>query len=399
MIEVLEGKGVGSGKSYTVIDWLLRHWTRGGTAYVSESFRVNWEACKAYALKRWGLELEDDQCHIVASDAIGMLHEHTAPGTAECPVLIVLDEAQDQLNARDWNDKNKRELFAWCCQSRHDDNDLLFVSQSAANIDKQIRRLATFTWSVRNARNFSIPGLGNVATGIRCLTLGLNDGFYFVRSQFDYDGRTLLGRNWVKADKGLFQCYESKSMRLTRKRAGAAIAKKRLKRQKGRHPMIKYVILGGIAAAVIAGWQLFHGHGFKVGATPKGQDSGHVVKTIPGATSKAETEPKPRYRLLTEPWTYSGGAVLRFKEAGTVIVGEVCKYGMVEAIKNHVARIREPNGGLLYLVGEDLDRSEKSASTVPAATPIPSGTPVIAGYHGLFDEGSNIKEGESKSKL
>jgi hypothetical protein len=43
----------------------------------------------------------------------------------------------------------------------------------------------------------------------------------------DYDGRTMLERKWVKADKQLFNCYTSKSMALARKRAGV-VAKKNL---------------------------------------------------------------------------------------------------------------------------------------------------------------------------
>jgi hypothetical protein len=359
MIEVIEGKGVGSGKSYFVVDRLVSHWRNGGTAYVSESFCVNWEACKKHVLKRFGLHLEDDQYSSVTAEQINCLHENTPPGTSESPVLIIIDEAQDQLNARDWGDKSKRDLFSWCCQSRHDDNDLLFVSQSAANIDKQIRRLATYTWSVRNARNFSIPGLGNVARNIRIITFGLNDGFYFVRTMLDYDGRTVLDRKWVKADRGLFGCYESKSMRLTRKRSGEAVKKRKLQRAKGRHPMFKYILMAGLIAASIAGWKLMHNGGFHAGDA---KPTSAIVGAPTAAT--ATTVAKAAYVVQVEQWrSCEEGKWIRFAETGLVIPGRLCKLGMVEAIRDHEARIRQPDGSLLYLLGQDMSPVQSASTT------------------------------------
>jgi Zonular occludens toxin (Zot) len=382
MIEVIEGKGVGAGKSYFVLERLVLHWLRGGTAYVSESFMVKWEACKQYVRRRYGLLLEDDQYHSVKSENIGLLHEHTPPGSPDCPVLIVIDEAQDQLNARDWNDSSKRSLFSWCCQSRHDDNDLIFVSQSAANVDKQVRRLATFTWSVRNARNFSIPGLGNVATLIRLTTFGLNDGFYFVRSMLDYDGRTMLERKWVKADTRLFDCYESKSMRLAKRRSGEAIAKKKLKREKGRHPMIKFFILGALIFGAYCGFKLLSG-GNPFGSHKKHEPEligkGHGPPAgVPGQLVDAHTAV---YEVRVEPWVGQGKGWMIFRESGEFHLGRMSRYGMVEGIFEDVVRIRKPDNSLLYLVGEDWI---VPVASHPSPTPAATGTPIGARWEGPF---------------
>src|ERR1700737_4283237 len=103
MIEVIEGRGVGSGKSYNVMRRLLPHWICGGTACVSDTVEVKWAECKASARKRVGVVLEDDQYRPISSVDLQRLHEVTPPGTSELPVKIVVDEAQDAFNARDWS--------------------------------------------------------------------------------------------------------------------------------------------------------------------------------------------------------------------------------------------------------------------------------------------------------
>lgn len=363
MIEIIEGKGVGAGKSYFVIERLMQHWANGGTAYVSESFCVVWEECKAYALKRWGLHLEHDQFHEVSSSAIARLHESTPAGSEDCPLLIVVDEAQDQLDVRDHANKEKKDVFSWCCQSRHDDNDLVFVSQSAKNLDARIRRLATFTWSVRNANNFTIQGLGNLAANIRFFTLGLNDGFYFIRTQLDYDGSTVLDAKWVKAQKGLFRCYKSKSMRNARKRLGAPVARKQLARAKGRHPMYKWVILGSLIVAGISAKQLFTGGLFSSGK-PSAPVT-HISEAQKGTMAKEQAQAK-KYENRHEKWYAVVPNALKL-ESGWYRKGQLSAEGMVEAIQEHNVRVRKPDGGLLYIIGDDF--------SVPVGPPLPTPPP------------------------
>jgi hypothetical protein len=358
MIEIVEGKGVGAGKSYYVCERLINHWRRGGTARVSESFHVKWDACKEYVKRRYGLALEDDQFRTVSGEDVARLHEVTEAGTEECPLLIILDEAQDQLNARDWNDKGKRDLFSWCCQSRHDDNDLIFVSQSAANIDKQIRRLATFTWSIRNAKFHSIQGFGNTARLIQIASLGFNDGFYFVRSQLDYDGRTVLERQWVKANKAIFGCYKSKSMALARKRAGV-VNKKNLQYERGKSPMIKYIILIAVVLGIYSAYKLATGGNPFDSAKPTPKPDIIIVDNTEAKKEPRKearnvniTEPKPAYTVRREKWFYRAGQTMR-TESGIYTTGRLSGEGWVEGVQEFVARIRKPDGELLYIVGDD----------------------------------------------
>src|SRR3954470_19049984 len=111
MIEVFEGFGVGAGKSFLIVTRLINHWLNGGTAYVAETMCIKFPEVIAYCKRRYGVILEEDQFHAFAESEIEELYLHTPQGSADCPVVIVVDECQGRLNARDWADKKKRPLF------------------------------------------------------------------------------------------------------------------------------------------------------------------------------------------------------------------------------------------------------------------------------------------------
>lgn len=333
MIAVIEGRGVGSGKSYNVLRQLMPHWVRGGTACVSDTVEIKWDECKAYARDRAGVVLEDDQYRAISSTDLQRLHEVTPPGSSELPVKIVVDEAQDAFNARDWSDKGKRPFFSWLCQSRHDDNDVIIISQAAANVDKQIRRLCTFIYVTRNTENFPVLG-ANLSQWIRLLTFGLHCGQMFVINQMDQDGRTCLNREWHTADRGLFKCYESKAMRLKHRRAGEAVARKKLQRVKRRgNPVLKFAMVPLVALAIWGGMKLAFAGGKSPAqkSAPVGRASGYELKVA----------------------TYLFGAddrVLSTVEFGNLELGEMCDLGMVESIRGHRARVKSPSGKLIFVV-------------------------------------------------
>jgi hypothetical protein len=358
MLEVVEGKGLGSGKSAFVIDRLLALWLIGGTAYVSASFNVVWEECKAFAERYHGLILQDDQFNEVPSDKITRIHEHTAPGTEDNPVLIVIDEAQDQFDVRDHADKAKNDIFKWACQSRHDDNDLIFVTQNVKNVDARIRRIATYIWSVRNSRFHSTPGVGNTQKVIQLFTLGLNNGWYFIRTQLDYDGRTVMGKFWVKADMRKLRCYRSKAMAGKRTRGGERIGKKQLAKVSAtrRPAMVKWIFLVGMVAVIASVVTMWRSGGplGGIGSTLPASKAATLgtPPAQPGLEKKSEPDPPRRGpEIRIENWTAATPGFLRTKD-GEYEQGKMCKDGMVEAVKGTEARIRKPDGQMLYIVGQ-----------------------------------------------
>lgn len=340
MIEIIEGRGVGAGKSYMIMTRLLPHWIQGGTACVSDSVVVKWDECKAYAKRRAGVLLEDDQYRIIAGGDVQRLHEVTPPGTGDLPVILVVDEAQDAFNARDWNDKGKRGFFAWLCQSRHDDNDVIIISQAAANVDKQVRRLATFNWVTRNTATFPIAGT-TLSKLMSAFTFGLWDGQVFIWTQLDQDGRTPLAKKWHRADKGLFGCYVSKAMKLAHRRLGDEVARKKLEKVKreGMSPMIKFGMIALVAVVAIGGWRMHSASKARHEQTSTNQlvsPSGGIVKK--------------HYKVVTVTGLGTYGMTLCTEELGNLEQGQLCSLGMVEVVKRGRARVLSPEGELVYVV-------------------------------------------------
>lgn len=54
--------------------------------------------------------------------------------------LVLLDEAGSWLNARDWNDKDRRGLFSWLTHARKYGWDVALIIQDIESLDAQIRR-------------------------------------------------------------------------------------------------------------------------------------------------------------------------------------------------------------------------------------------------------------------
>jgi hypothetical protein len=374
MIELIEGRGVGSGKSYMVMERLLPIWMRGGTSYVSDTVEVKWEGCEAFARDFGGVQLQREQYQSIKKGDVHRLHEVTRPGTADNPVLIVVDEAQDELNARDWADKGKRGFFSWLCQSRHDDNHVLIISQAVANVDKQIRRLCTFIWITRNTEFFPI-GSSTLAKTIRLFTLGLNDGKYFIRTQLDQDGRTQLGsKKWSRANKRLFGCYNSKSMRMAKQRAGAEIGRLELVKVEKNKPMMKYVV---VAALLLSGVMLYRVVTGKAGATT-GKVTNANAKSISPQQSSAKAGPSVSIVRNTLLSVTPGTLVT--EENGEFVKGEICPLGKVEGIKGNIVRVRPLEGGTVYVIAERRGlrgQSERAAvhGSVTMAPSVVSPTP------------------------
>lgn len=401
MIEIVDGEGVGSGKSFYVLTRVLAHIKRGGTVFASEAFKVYWGLIKDFGFNRWGLVLQDSQFVSVPSEKVVRLHENTPPGTDDCPVLIIVDEVQDQFDVKEHADRQKKEFFSWCTQSRHDNNDLILISQDALNIDARFRRLATFRITVRNTVNWMIPGMGSVAGLIRLATFGLMSGRYFVASTKDRNGKTLFQKDWIPQDKELFRLYESKSMKAAHKRGGGAIGRLVLEKVKTRSPMLKYAViimvvfcLGAVGLFVhrVSTKGLFGGS-VKREERAKGNPSPAVAKIVSGAISGLP--PSGSAAWVTREEGFRGlslngqSAVLR-TEAGAYQVGIMTPAGFCVGIDpvGRVAHCRAPDGQHVYVLAVERFRAQPVAvvSPAPAAAPEPQKQPVILAANGPSQE-------------
>jgi hypothetical protein len=367
MIEVIEGHGLGSGKSYYVLTRLFDHFCGGGTAYVTDTFKIKWPELKGEAEKRLGLVLQDEQLHCIPQSTILELFAHTVGGDDDLSVVIVLDEIQSSLNARDWNDNRKRSLFDWCCQSRHDNNDIWVISQSQYNIDKQMRRLATFTRKVRNTNNWSSNIITKFLKVIKLVTFGWHAGAYFVVRTYDSDGKTEIGKAlWLEHDRGLFNCYVSRSMKGLRKRAGVAVGRLKLDKVQSKRPWVRWVAGMTCLGLMVTGCTVAKRH-FWPGANAEKVDRPQAsAASAKAAPSVAGEKPKPGVETRVEGFRALYGSRWLVTDKRAYVVGAMCEIGMVEGILNGVVSVRALDGSKIYVVSalnggksEDADPGKK----------------------------------------
>lgn len=347
MIEIVEGVGVGAGKSYYTATRILCHLAAGGSVYASTTFGLIWEEAKRLGMERFGVIFEDGQYSVFAQEDIPRLHEVTPCGTDDSPVLVIVDEAHIELNSRDWADRNKRPFFNWLTQSRHQNTDVIFISQAAANMDKQIGRLATRIIRMRNLVGWSIPGIGKWPLK------------QFVIGTYDRDGKTLQNRRFVSHDKGIFSIYDSKVMRCAHKRAEGVVPRRILKKSTTRHPMyvkIFVLILCLLGVVVYKTWEsnpLVDMLGLR-----SSKVSPRVLPVSPSLVAD-----KPAYLLENEILRASVGDYLR-TDKGTYEVGQMSHRGLVVGIQKNVVKIFTPDRLTLFVVCQGEERRASQGGQV-----------------------------------
>jgi hypothetical protein len=375
MIDIVEGFGLGAGKSYFVVTKLIDHFIRGGTAYVTDTMEILWPQLKRHVATKYGFILQDCQYVSFPEDGISRLFEHTPQGSEDCPVLIVVDEAQGKLNARDWGDKSKRELFDWACQSRHDDNDLIFISQSVLNIDKQIRRLATYIWRIRNTQKWGNNVITMFLKVVKFCTFGWHTGAFFVVAQLDQDGKTVVGRKkWLDQDPEIFKCYRSKAMRGKRKRVGAAVQRVKLERRKMSIPWVRWAICLVLLAGGVTGCSKLVSHF-------RGEEKPKAAAEAVGSTGKTE-KPRGPYDIRSEIFRNQFGLSIITTDRWRYVKGTLCPDGMVEKIGRGQILVRQPDGRALYVITDELRSVTAPVQTVQAEVKKPE--ILIVPDRGLF---------------
>lgn len=359
MIEAIEGRGVGSGKTYYVVARrILQHLAQGGYVYASNTLDLCWEQCREYCAERWAVEIEREQYVSFPNEDVPRLHEVTPAGTAERPVLVVVDEAQIALNARDWAEKGKRAFFAWLTQSRHDDTDVVMITQHIHNIDAQILRLCTYITRVRNMENFSVPGLGKWPLK------------QFVASRYDSDGKTLMEKVWLKHDPKVFAAYRSKACRGSHKRAGELPPKQLKRSKKGTSKRMLKVLVAMVVVLFAVGGVLLHkafgrdNTRAAVLKTPKQHGLVHDVVREDVPRKRAEQQPE-RVLYVTErmKWfsdrrrviTHEGPPRLE-TDRQIYLTGAPCSYGLVMSVhcpdlgRTHAwAKVQAPDGSTVIV--------------------------------------------------
>lgn len=74
---------------------------------------------------------------------------HVQPGS-----MIVLDEVQNDFNARDWQSQKNVQFNAWASTHRHHGYDVVLITQSIQRIDTSVRALIEWTYIYRKMNFF-----------------------------------------------------------------------------------------------------------------------------------------------------------------------------------------------------------------------------------------------------
>lgn len=133
-------------------------------------------------------------------DGIDISHvwDFVPPGCPESPNLVILDEAHIYLNSRDWKNAS-RQFLEWMTHTRHLSVDVIFISQSMLNIDKQIARLVGYIWRFRDMQKWG------------CAELGIMWPLpQFMSSQFDFDGKSMIKPSELSwKNKQIYKLYNT----------------------------------------------------------------------------------------------------------------------------------------------------------------------------------------------
>lgn len=106
--------------------------------------------------------------------------------------LIVIDEAQNYFNSRDWQSKTNRDLGKWAALHRHLGIDVVFITQNMAGIESSVRRLVEWVYRYKKLNMFG----GAIQKK-------------YIRFAFFGESSEPLGKTICTYDKKIFACYSS----------------------------------------------------------------------------------------------------------------------------------------------------------------------------------------------
>lgn len=153
LIEIYTGT-LGSGKTLSAVERIWDHLLRGGWVFTNVQMHVDQVRDRMLFL---GYVYDPARLVILTGD-MSQFHRQVMRGSDEQLVMVVIDEAHLSFNARDWT-KLDRELMDFATLCRKLDINLLFLTQSELNLDKQFLRLTSYLWICRNFAHFRFAGV------------------------------------------------------------------------------------------------------------------------------------------------------------------------------------------------------------------------------------------------
>lgn len=180
---------MGDGKSYYAAEYMLKAIREGAVVHTNLDLK----------LEAWDHEVEaDDQIVQLPEDDMGSWQTLVRPGIEGRENVVIIDEGALLFNAQDWN-KNRGEkkgVFEFMVHSRHLGLDVVFLTQSAKNVDAQVRRMCTeIVQCVKAERVKPYGPLFKILHGD------------FRRHYLNGPGTQILDSKWVRFDPAIGNLY------------------------------------------------------------------------------------------------------------------------------------------------------------------------------------------------
>lgn len=158
-IEIVSGT-LGGGKTMAVAEKLY-DWLKRG-AYVFTNIEMHKDKI-AEQMYRDGYVFEPERLTLLDGRTIKGFISQIKRGDQSCPVVVAIDEAHLEWNARDYqqmkSDSQSKDMLNFITMVRKLDIVLYFITQSPEDIDKQLRKKAAYLTMCRNFRGFKIWNL------------------------------------------------------------------------------------------------------------------------------------------------------------------------------------------------------------------------------------------------
>jgi len=331
---------------------MVEAWCAGWT--VITNIPVKWEKVKAYARDEFAYELDDRQYLPLAEEKIHEFHKHVVK---HC--LLVIDEVHLWFNARDYAQAN-RKLLNFLTLSRHFRVEIILISQAAANIDKQMRRLNQYFWRFRDMQKVKIPGLG--------ITWPFNQ---ILAVRLDYDEKTVYDKKFIWKSSRIWDLYDSfneykeaqfEGVTLEDEQRGKAV---KLKLATRKEKMKKIAIIAGcmiglvfyLFYSVVNGLSKSRAANALTGRTAQTVDK--IILPTPVSAPTAPTSPAEfvdaegvRVRVSQAiGLVNTGGSIeLCTSEYGWLREGLFCKLGLVQSVQRSEVNVKGYDGNLYRLV-------------------------------------------------
>ena len=356
MLEIFEGR-LGGGKTYSALLRIEEHLSRGGHVYTNVEVFAE-KVVQRLESKGW-TGVATDQIHFIASEQIARFFEFVPVGGKDVPVLVVVDEAHIWLDQRAFNKRELDELFFFLTQSRKQNTDVIFISQSKKNLDARIARLVQYVWTFRDMRKWRLP-------------------FFYVKWPFphlvqtcwDYDGKTILLKKWLVWDVGVYGLYNTDAMLSNIQRAGV-VENKSVRRENlltlWLRKNMRFLILLCPIMIAVGLWRLY----------PVWRDL-HKKPVAAAVVAPAPPPPMSRHpvihreRLISEAGFWSIGKEEHDTpletDGGDYEAGQICPYGVVRTVKGRMAYIAGWDGQpvIVVAVKDEPSRPREDGPTVDA---------------------------------